>query len=593
MVSEVSPEASFEAAKELLLHLRHHPSDAGDPKALAERFNLPEAMVAAVVAGARRPEPTVPPKLTRKISMEAPRRAAKWAKGRVIGFTDNPATFIFLTSAITMLIILMIQHKEGPKAAKVLGPMTSNDLGAVIVLLITAIGQFSLFYRKGKARHPLIGAAMMWLAAMMVMAGSAIFAPEKDQGWLERAALLGLEGTGLGIFGLLYAGVGTVVSLLGAYSHTQKLDRRTDEMNRADLLDRYFELQKRLEKGSTRQRVAEWLDTSLPARIFRRGVWIVSLAAQFAFTSISLLIHVVRDLTAIQNGTLSAIGWALLVLQVGVVAGYLVMWILVGLFAGSIPRSILLMTAMALLGYGLHFLPIPPYGMANAFSPVTIISVLSMMLISWVVAGFSALAADVQRFNARDRRLADNDPTVLMGEMLRIQWKLAEATSNVCVMVVDAAKSAQMKAEADPLTAEYSFREYQVWLARIAKQFGGKVTATVGDGAIFEFTDCESALKASKRVHTDLDRFNREENRLTTPFRLRIGLHIGEVVGAINEVQFTEVIDIAAHVQGAAPIGGVAVTGPVAACLTGERFIPLADPIDNHQVLIAAESVEV
>lgn len=593
MVSEASPEASYEAATELLRHLRHRPSDANDPKALAEQFNLPESLVAAVVAGARRPQPMVSPTLNRKLTFNAPKKAAKWAFGRVVALSARPAAFIFLTSAMAMFILIWIERMKPKGAKKEFGPLSSWDLALVIVCLIVAIGHFSLYYRKGMARHPIIGAVMAWIAGMSMSILSMFVFPDKVQSNLAKLGLLGLEAVGLGLLGMLYAGVGVVVSLLGAYARAQKNDRRSDEMGRAELLDRYFELQKRLQKGSTRQRVADWLEASLPARIFRRGVWVVGLSATVAITALSMLLKVVQDFTGFQNGSVSAIGWAVLLLQLGLFAGQLLMWILVGLFAGSIPRALAVMTGTALAGYAMLFLPIPGFGLDHALGGFHLASSGATMLVSYVVAGFSALAADVQRSNARDRRLADNDPSVVMAEMLRIQWRLAEATSNVCVMVVDAAKSAQMKAQADPLAAEYSFREYQEWLAGIAKEFGGKVTATVGDGAIFEFTECESAFRAAKRTHTDLDRFNREENRIASPFRLRIGLHIGEVVGDINEVQFTEVIDIAAHVQGAAPIGGIAVTGPVAASLPSERFLPLADPIDEQQVLIAVESVEV
>jgi hypothetical protein len=64
-------------------------------------------------------------------------------------------------------------------------------------------------------------------------------------------------------------------------------------------------------------------------------------------------------------------------------------------------------------------------------------------------------------------------------------------------------------------------------------------------------------------------------------------MHMGQIVGNLDEVEFTEVIDIAAHVQSAAPIAGIAVTDDVAACMMEESFIPLADEIDGHRVLLA------
>ncbi|RYG47451.1 adenylate/guanylate cyclase domain-containing protein [bacterium] len=589
MPPEAPPETSFEAASELLRHLRHRPADANDPRALAEKFGLPESLVAAVVAGARRPDPTPPTVLNRKLTLEGPRRAVKRVRESSKRFMARPIVYLTVTSGLGVGTVFLLQRMEPAKPVAILGPLSIYDYGTATAALLTLIVQGVLYYRRGMARYPAIGGLVMWLVVVFAWTLNVVFSGRNHSTFdiLGPVFLVAMGGTFLAT---PYIAGGTVLALLGAYARTCRIDRQDEQMSRADLLDRYFDLQKRLEKGDTQQRVAEWLETSLPARIFRRGVWPVALVGNFAIESIELLASVIQKLTGAEGPT-NLLGATLIVLQIGLFAGRLMLWITVGLFAGGVGRAIAVATGLAVTGYLLLCLPIPVIG-SPGLGMVALASALFTMLISYVVVGFSALAADVQRHNARDRRLAGNDPALLMAEMLRIQWRLAEATSNVCVMVVDAAKSAQMKAEADPLTAEYSFREYQEWMAEIIAEFGGEVTATVGDGAIFEFSDCEAAFRAARRVHTDLDRFNREINRLATPFRLRIGMHIGEVVGDINEVQFTEVIDIAAHVQGAAPIGGIAVTAPVASCLVNEKFIPLADPIDNHPVLIAVESTE-
>jgi class 3 adenylate cyclase len=106
------------------------------------------------------------------------------------------------------------------------------------------------------------------------------------------------------------------------------------------------------------------------------------------------------------------------------------------------------------------------------------------------------------------------------------------------------------------------------------------------------FSDCKSAFTAARRIQTDLDRFNREVNRLSMPFRLRIGLHVGQVVGDLDEVEFTEVIDIAAHIQDAAPIAGIAASDAVVASLVEDEFVPLAKEIDGHKVHLALNPTE-
>jgi class 3 adenylate cyclase len=62
---------------------------------------------------------------------------------------------------------------------------------------------------------------------------------------------------------------------------------------------------------------------------------------------------------------------------------------------------------------------------------------------------------------------------------------------------------------------------------------------------------------------------------------------MGPVSGDLKDVQFTEVIDIAAHVQAAAPVRGILMTREVADCLPEESLIPLKEPVDGHEVLLA------
>jgi class 3 adenylate cyclase len=112
------------------------------------------------------------------------------------------------------------------------------------------------------------------------------------------------------------------------------------------------------------------------------------------------------------------------------------------------------------------------------------------------------------------------------------------------------------------------------------------VHSTAGDGAVVAFPSCTEGFAAAKRIQTDIEDFNRETNRLGSPFRLRVGLHVGRVAGELEKVQFTEVIDIAAHVQTVAPVGGIAMTELVAEQLGGEPAVQLKDPVDGHTVML-------
>jgi class 3 adenylate cyclase len=213
-----------------------------------------------------------------------------------------------------------------------------------------------------------------------------------------------------------------------------------------------------------------------------------------------------------------------------------------------------------------------------------------LILVGVSCAGYLALV--VQNRAAKEVSLQRNDQATLLAEMVRIQWKLSNEAAAVCVLVVDAAKSSEMKASADPLAVEYVFREYQEWLEAICNAREGRVHSTAGDGAVVAFHTCGLALSAARRIQTDLFQFNKDVNRLQQPFRLRIGLHTGEIIGDINEVQFTEVIDIAAHIESACPIGGIAVTDDVVQRLPDEQFVDLDVMVDGHRVYLVTNPSE-
>jgi class 3 adenylate cyclase len=91
-------------------------------------------------------------------------------------------------------------------------------------------------------------------------------------------------------------------------------------------------------------------------------------------------------------------------------------------------------------------------------------------------------------------------------------------------------------------------------------------------------------MKAAWRTHEKIQEFNEKTNKLTMPFKLRIGLHRGMVMGQIDKVQYTDVIDIAAHVEAACQVGGVTVTEPVWESLTDKRGDRLSIAIDSFTV---------
>jgi class 3 adenylate cyclase len=206
----------------------------------------------------------------------------------------------------------------------------------------------------------------------------------------------------------------------------------------------------------------------------------------------------------------------------------------------------------------------------------------------WLLSGIGALAGSVAAQGARGRHVRElramGNAASAIAEVIRIQWRMEAVPSNVCVMSVDVAGSSKMKMGAAPLLAEYSFREYQRYVAEIVEAHQGRIHSTAGDGVVAAFDSCRKACAAAREIQRGMFRFNNESNRLRTPFRLRIGLHMDSVAGDLRNVEFSRVIDVAAHVESVAPVGGIAVTEPVAKRLLGERLEPAPAPVDGIAV---------
>ena len=206
------------------------------------------------------------------------------------------------------------------------------------------------------------------------------------------------------------------------------------------------------------------------------------------------------------------------------------------------------------------------------------------LLAVFLLAGISGIASHVDEQTKRYRRLRERDPAIVLAEIVQIQWRLNPRIEATCVMSVDVANSTKMKAAADPLDVEYSFRAFQDLVARIATSQGGVVLSTAGDGAVLTFSSCIDALYAGKEIQSEIARFNGGVNRLDVPFRVRVGIHTGKTSAQLSDVPFNEIIDIAAHVERDAPVGGIAITYPVLEHVKEERVAEMREQIDGHKV---------
>lgn len=204
-----------------------------------------------------------------------------------------------------------------------------------------------------------------------------------------------------------------------------------------------------------------------------------------------------------------------------------------------------------------------------SIEPVALVPV----LLGSAVGGFG-LYALVSKYR---RQLGLKDPIKerqqLLSQLVELQDKLRSGEKSMTFLSVDIVGSTRMKEQADPLSVEFTFNEYHQFVDRITRKYGGRVHSTAGDGVTCAFDHPQQAFGAARTIQTGLIELNTFRNKIGTPIRLRCGVHTGTVVAPdgedVTSVNFSHVIDIAAHIQKVSPVGGVAVSDAAAMFIPG------------------------
>ncbi|RYG46056.1 hypothetical protein EON79_11100, partial [bacterium] len=199
------------------------------------------------------------------------------------------------------------------------------------------------------------------------------------------------------------------------------------------------------------------------------------------------------------------------------------------------------------------------------------------LLIPYILVG--ALAGFVlQKLVTQNRqKLGLKDPAKERQEMLtqlvQLQERLRSGEKSITFLSVDIVGSTRMKENSDPLSVEFTFNEYHQFVDRVTRRYGGRVHSTAGDGVTAAFDHPQQAFAAAKNIQTGILEVNTFRNKIGVPIVLRCGIHTGAVVTPdaddIKSVNFSHVIDMAAHMQKACPPGGVAISDASAMHLPG------------------------
>ncbi|MCE9559070.1 MAG: adenylate/guanylate cyclase domain-containing protein [Armatimonadetes bacterium] len=207
-------------------------------------------------------------------------------------------------------------------------------------------------------------------------------------------------------------------------------------------------------------------------------------------------------------------------------------------------------------------------GMLQRFMPGPITPVNGpMMILLWSALGGGVANLAYGIFAKTSNKLGlkseKENRQELLSQLMELQTKLRSNEQEMCFVSLDIVGSTAMKTNSDALAVEFTFNEYHKYVEQIVVKQGGRIHSTAGDGVTCAFETPAKAFAASRQIQAGLFELNLHRNKLGTPIRLRAGIHFGKVVspdGTVENVNFSEVIDIAAHLQKACPEGGIVIS---------------------------------
>lgn len=569
-------------------YVRAEPACLGRPaEDLAEQFGLDEHFVRSFLAAMRAP-------VAQESFLEVGARAVKdtlRVVGRTVrvtftGLTARPWICLIGTIAVSFavyLVLAMFGAAWGLSTNFVVTGAAGAIVGAVTLLGVST--QAVCYYRHAQVRYALAMTVLVFAGFCALMFTILNDAGRRtiEESQAPAAPIMLLAAGILSFFYFLFA---VITTLMGSYAKYRQDSRQEGEVTRQELLDRLFEIDNRISQVDQSKRLSKmrWVDRLRTAKTFYLNVLVIG----FAIGMFEVAIF--GTLTRF-TGRLPEIGqmnWPVAFLSLTMIAVKVVTGLVAGFVAGRPGRSMSALTALLVGTWLAYWFPLGSFGPQFALSQLNALTLFQDLIFVTIFGSLTGYAAQVEDRSYRQNRLSADDLPTLLAEQIQLQWRLGLGQQATTVMVVDVAKSTMMKANADPLKIEWSFREYQTLVDDISRTHGGHVFSTAGDGAVVGFPRAELAVLAAREILTGLPKFNMRRNRLDIPFRLRVGIHSGHTESNLADAPFNEVIDIAAHIEAAAPIGGIALSSAVAESLDDDcvELAEMARQIDGQQVFV-------
>lgn len=200
------------------------------------------------------------------------------------------------------------------------------------------------------------------------------------------------------------------------------------------------------------------------------------------------------------------------------------------------------------------------------------------LLLTFLGAIVGGLSFEIFRKNRA--KIGFKDPVAerhrLLQQLLDIQKELNQDERFVTFISVDMAGSTKIKSQNDPLAVEFTFNEFHEYIRSVATKHGGQIHSTAGDGVTIVFDRVQNAFQAGKSLQAGLFEFNTFRNKLRSHVEMRAAMHTGSVLApgqVLTKVNYAQVIDVAAHLQKAAPVGAFVVSQDSATYLGGSAKV--------------------
>src|SRR5450755_2790760 len=92
---------------------------------------------------------------------------------------------------------------------------------------------------------------------------------------------------------------------------------------------------------------------------------------------------------------------------------------------------------------------------------------------------------------------------------------------------IDVVGSTALKTAENDQDIIYTFLSYHKLVSQLTYDHHGEVFNITGDGLMCRFQRADDAAHLAQAVLRDLPTFNKKQNRLSHPLRLRVGVHTG------------------------------------------------------------------